>query len=304
MKTALVIPTYNPKFHAQAFLKSLHGQSLQPNVLLLVDSGSDDDALTEYATAGFVIHKIDTIDFNHGGTRQLVVNMLFDVDVIILMTQDAHLINNISLERLVCAFEDDAVGAAYGRQLPHKDANPIESHARIFNYLSESQTKSLEDCKQLGIKTCFMSNSFAAYRCSALQQVGGFPEHNIVSEDTYVAAKMLETGWKIKYCADATVYHSHSYTMMQEFQRYFDLGVFHSREPWIRSLFGQAEGEGKRFVLSQLAFLLKENVFLVPSALLRTVFKYFGFRLGLCEAYLPNRLKMWLSMQKNFWMKG
>jgi rhamnosyltransferase len=91
--------------------------------------------------------------------------------------------------------------------------------------------------------------------------------------------------------------------MTQEFQRYFDLGVFHSREPWIRSRFGQAEGEGRRFVLAQLSFLLKKHVFLIPSALLRTVIKYLGFRLGFCEEHLPNQFKIWLSMQKHYWIK-
>ncbi|MCK4536811.1 MAG: hypothetical protein KAT93_07350, partial [Desulfuromonadales bacterium] len=108
---------------------------------------------------------------------------------------------------------------------------------------------------------------------------------------------------KIKYCADATVYHSHNYSFVQEFQRYFDLGVFHSREPWIRCRFGQAEGEGKRFVLAQLSFLWGKCPVLIPSALMRTVIKYLGFRLGFCEEYLPNRFKVWLSMQKHYWIK-
>ena len=302
MKTALVIPTYNPAYYTQELLESLQEQSLQPDELLIIDSGSIDNSLAKYSAAGFVLHKINDTDFDHGGTRQLAIEMNLDIEVIIFMTQDALFADQHSLEKLLSAFDDDNVGAAYGRQLPRKGAEPFETHARIFNYPSESRIKSLADSKDLGIKTCFMSNSFAAYRTSSLQQIGGFPEKNIVSEDTYVAAKLLVAGWKIKYCADAAVYHSHNYTIRQEFQRYFDLGVFHSREPWIRSLFGQAEGEGKKFVLSQLAFLKTKNIWLIPSALLRTAFKYLGFRLGLYEAYLPNKLKMWLSMQSNYWM--
>jgi rhamnosyltransferase len=187
--------------------------------------------------------------------------------------------------------------------LPRKSAGPIEAHARLFNYPPESLLKSSADIPSLGIKAAFISNSFAAYRCSALREVHGFPMNTIVSEDTYVAAMMIEAGWKIKYCADAAVYHSHNYTMTQEFQRYFDLGVFHSREPWIRGRFGHAEGEGRKFVLSKLTFLRKKNKWLIPSALLRTVIKYLGFRLGFCEAYLPIKLKVWLSMQKNYWAK-
>jgi len=305
----LVIPTLNAASTAEEFIQALDSQSLQPHpaqsgALLVLDSHSTDNTREVFKRYGADIVLIDPGEFDHGSTRQFAVNeYAHNADIVVFMTQDAILANDTSLKTLINAFQDEAVGAAYGRQLPRKGADPVEAHARIFNYPPESQTKTLKDSERLGIKTCFMSNSFAAYRCSALREAGGFPEHNIVSEETYAGAKMLEAGWKIKYCADAQVYHSHNYTMTQEFQRYFDLGVFHSREPWIRSRFGQAEGEGKQFVLSQLAFLRQENVFLIPSVLIRTVFKYLGFRLGFCEAYLPNKLKMWLSMQNNYWMK-
>lgn len=299
----LVIPTLNAASSAKDFIRTLQSQTIQPQTLLVLDSHSSDNTRELFECAGANILQIDPLEFDHGATRQFAAeSCAHSTNIVVFMTQDAMLADDKSLENLIDAFDDERVSAAYGRQLPRKDAHPIDVHARIFNYPPESQIKSLEDGKPLGIKTCFMSNSFAAYRCSALQQIGGFPENNIVSEETYVAAKMLEAGWQVKYCADATVYHSHNYTMRQELQRYFDLGVFHSREPWIRSRFGRAEGEGKRFVLSQLAFLKKEHVFLMPSALLRTAFKYLGFRLGFCEAYLPTKLKMWLSMQKHFWV--
>ncbi len=299
----VVVLTYNAGPSFTEWVQALKCQSVQPDIIKVVDSSSVDHTATLAKETGCSVTVIPQKNVNHGGTRQTAFKALSNVDLIVYLTQDAFLADRQSLENLVNAFRDESIGAAYGRQLPQKGATPIEAHARIFNYPPESHIKGMADKSEFGIKTCFMSNSFAAYRCSALQQVGSFPENNIVSEDTYVAAKILEAGWQIKYCADATVYHSHNYTITQEFQRYFDLGVFHSREPWIRSRFGQAEGEGKLFVHSQLTFLMKEHFFLMPSALLRTAFKYLGFRLGFCEAYLPNKLKIWLSMQKHFWMK-
>ena len=85
------------------------------------------------------------------------------------------------------------------------------------------------------MKTAFNSNSFAAYRRKALKDVGGFPINTILSEDMYVTAKMLLKNWSVAYCADAKVYHSHNYTIWQEFKRYFDIGVFHAKEAWIRN---------------------------------------------------------------------
>lgn len=106
---------------------------------------------------------------------------------------------------------------AYGRQLPRPQANPIEAHARLAIIL-QSQLKSFED-KYLGIKTAFCSNSFAAYRKSAYEAVGGFP-CMYTSEDSFIAAKMLKSGYKVAYNADACVHHSHGYTTIEGFSRY------------------------------------------------------------------------------------
>jgi len=193
------------------------------------------------------------------------------------------------------------VGVAYGRQLPAPEATPIAAHARLFNYPVKSYVRSAADISAYGIKTAFLSNSLAAYRRSALLAVGGFPSSVILSEDTMVATKMLLSGWKITYCAEATCYHSHNYTLIKEFQRYFDIGVFHAREAWYLQALGGAEGEGKRFVLSELRYLRRHAPALMPAALLRSAFKLIGYRLGRLEHYLPRYVKRAFSMNRGFW---
>ena len=71
---------------------------------------------------------------------------------------------------------------------------------------------------------------------------------------------MLLKGYKVAYSADAAVLHSHNYSMKQEFKRYFDLGVFLEKEHWILDTFGKAEGEGLRFVRSELAYLRDQGL--------------------------------------------
>ena len=194
-----------------------------------------------------------------------------------------------------------ATSTTAGRQLPHLDATPIAQHARHFNYPDTVQIKSMSDVPKLGIKTAFMSNSFAAYRAEALKAVGGFPNHVIFAEDMYVAAKMLMIGWKIAYAGNAQCRHSHNYSIAEEFERYFDMGVFHAREPWIRQTFGGAGGEGLRYVKSELKFLGLRHWYLWPSALLRNAVKLLGYKLGQQEAKLPVKLKRRLSMYKRYW---
>ena len=303
MKVGLIIPTLNAGENFRKLLEQINSQTLQTEKLL-VDSDSTDgtDALAK--SFDFEVIKVLRKDFNHGATRQFAVEHLMKknpVDVVIFMTQDIFLYDENSLEELVKIFsEDEKVGLSYGRQLPHKNATTEAKFLRAFNYPEESQLRSLDDKKFFGIKTAAASNSFAAYRTEILKKVGGFPSKVILSEDMFVAAKMLVEGYKIFYNADAKVFHSHNYTAAEEFHRYFDIGVFHSRESWIRKTFGSAEGAGKKFVLMKFAALLKENPLECFGAIFRDGAKFFGYRLGLMEKFLPKSFCKMLSMSKNY----
>ena len=224
-----------------------------------------------------------------------------DYGVYVFLTQDAYLEDARAIEHLVTPFSDERVGAVCGRQLPHLDAEPLAIHARHFNYPERSRTKLISDASELGIKTPFMSNSFSAYRRTALLEVGGFPEHVILSEDMYVAAKMLMAGWKVTYASESVCRHSHNYTLAEEFRRYFDQGVFHARESWIRENFGGAGGEGLRYVKSELGFLGLSRLHLWPAAIFRNVCKLLAYKLGQLEQHLPIWLKIKMSMHKRYW---
>lgn len=301
LKTLLCIPTLNAGKQAYELLTGINKQTWQPSHVLIIDSSSVDDTVDIFRAAGLQIHVIPRNEFNHGRTRQIAVEMVPNAGIVIFLTQDAILAGPDALENLVANFTDEKIGAAYGRQLPREEADSIEAHARLFNYPPVSQLKTMADAPRLGIKTAFISNSFAAYRRTALMAVGGFPSNTILSEDTYVAAKMLLAGWKIAYTADAMVYHSHNYGFVEEFKRYFDIGVFHAREGWIRQSFGQAEGEGMRYVRSESKYLRNERPGLILSAVLRTILKLSGYKLGSMERYLPICLKRRISMHKRFW---
>jgi rhamnosyltransferase len=249
---------------------------------------------------GFDVRVIDRSEFDHGATRQLGVDSFDNIDVCVFITQDAFFSNDHSLHRILEPFHDDRVAAVCGRQLPSKQAVPIEAHARLYNYGSRSFVRSIGDVKRFGLKTAFISNSFAAYRVSALKEVGGFPENVIFGEDMLVAAKLLKSGYKIAYAADACVYHSHKYSVFQEFNRYFDMGVFHAKEPWLRQEFGTAENEGLKFVGSEMQYLLRHAFWMIPAGILRTIMKYVGFRMGLAERHMPLNIKRKISMNPGY----
>ncbi len=298
---ALALPTLNAGDNFLEWLDALKRQTVLPGKLLLIDSASDDRTVEYAKEAGFEIIGIDRADFNHGGTRQMAVDRLDSYELILFMTQDAKFASSDSLELLLKAMDDERVGAAYGRQLPRKESSPIEAHARLFNYPEFSHVRDRDDISRFGIKTSFMSNSFAVWRRAALLDIGGFPDHLIQNEDAWAASRLIQTGWKIAYCSAATVYHSHGYSLMQEFRRYFDIGVFHADQSWIRESFGEAGGEGARFVRSEIKHLLRNRPMLIPSAVVRTGLKLIGYKLGNNYARLPGRLRGWLSSNKQYW---
>jgi rhamnosyltransferase len=300
MKYIVIIPTLNAANDWARFARAL-SICVGPQSVLIVDSESTDGTAGLARAAGFRVHTIARTEFNHGGTRRLAVELLPDSEILVFLTQDAVLVESDAISRLFAPFADPNVAAVFGRQFPQPGATPIEAHARLFNYPAQSDIRTLASREQLGIKSIFISNSFAAYRRHALMAVGGFPRNVIFGEDTITAAKLLLAGWKIAYVAEAQVYHSHSYTWTQDFKRYFDIGVLHARESWLLKEFGRAGGEGGRFVRSELSYLWPRHGWLIPSALIRTALKLVGYRLGRIENRLSVGLKRRLSMHRRFW---
>jgi rhamnosyltransferase len=276
----ICIPTLNASKQWDEFIRSLRSQNVAPANVIVVDSESSDNTAELAERAGFCVVRIARKDFNHGGTRQLAASSAPKSDVLVYLTQDVVLANPDALRSLLQPFADESVGAVYGRQLPHKGAGPIEAHARSFNYPADSEVRTMEFARQRGFKAIFFSDSFGAYRRKALEAVGGFPLDANFGEDTIVAARLMLGGWKIAYAADAEVFHSHAHTIREDFRRYMHVGQLHASQPWMIERFGEATGEGLKFVKSELHYLTRTAPHLIPSAVIRTAGKILGYRLG------------------------
>jgi rhamnosyltransferase len=301
---SLIVPTCNAMGHWAALRSGIEMQSVVPNQVIIIDSCSTDRTVECARSAGFDVMEIQREEFNHGGTRQRAAEAASGASILLYMTQDAILNDPDAFKKMLGAFDDPTIGAAFGRQLPIQTANPMEAHARNFNYPATSRVRTFECRYELGFKSIFFSNSFGAYRRAALMSVGGFPDDVIFGEDTVVTARLHRAGWKTAYVAEACVQHSHRYSIAEEFQRYFDIGVLHGRERWLIEQFGAANGEGKRFVSSELRYLLRNNAFLIPVAVFRSATKYLAYQLGLREKQLGLWLKCQLGKNKSYWLQS
>lgn len=301
MKYYIAIPTYNGGDLWRTTVDNIKKNTPANTLVHVIDSGSKDDTATVALNNGFDVTSIQSSDFNHGGTRNEAINQYIeDYDVVIFLTQDA-IPEPGFIESIITVFQDEEIVCAYGRQLPHTDANPLAQHARAFNYPDKGYIASKSSIPKMGLKTAFMSNSFSAYRLSVFKKIGGFPSNTILCEDMFYTAKAILAGYKVAYVPEAKVHHSHNYTPSEEFKRYFDIGVFHTDEPWIRNSFGGAGGEGKRFIISEFKFLLKNYPHWIPASFLYNVMKFIGFKAGKSYQFLPRFLIKKFSMHKRFW---
>src|ERR1700744_710055 len=302
-KTSVLIPTLNAGSNWITLLESIKNQNVVFDKLIIIDSGSTDKTVQYAKDFGFTVLTIKKENFDHGYARMLLSNAAEGSDILVYLTQDCILADADSIRNLIAVFDDDKVALAYGRQLPHKGAKILESHARLFNYPDKSVIKKFEDRSELGIKTTFSSNSFAAFRKVALDEIGGFAEKSISGEEIIAGAKLLKKGWKVAYVAESKVYHSHDYTILEEFKRYFDIGVFDSVNQWMLDDFGKAYGEGLKYIQSEFKYVLKNNILVLPKMGFSFGAKFLGYKLGLRHSRFSKSTNRKLSMHKKYWNK-
>ncbi len=302
MTITLIIPTYNASAYLPKLLKGLATQTATFE-LIIVDSSSTDNSVEISKNYTNQVHIISKSEFDHGGTRTKIAKIAKG-EILVFMTQDALPFNNDSIEQLVKSFSQEQVAIAYGRQLAYEHSGPFGTFLRIFNYPEQSNERVYADKQQYGLRAAFLSNSFAAYKKSSLEEIGYFKDELILSEDMYAAAKLLQSGYKIIYNAEAQVYHSHDYSIKEEFRRYFDIGVFHASEPWLQNEFGSAAGDGKRFIKAELNYLIKNNNYhLIPLSFVRNGCKLIAYKLGKNYKKLPPSAIPLISMHKSWWAK-
>ncbi len=301
---SVIIPTFNGEKTLDELFATLHRQTLKPLEILVADSSSSDMTVDICKRNGAKVWSISQKDFDHGGTRSFLAEKASG-DIVVFFTQDATPVTRDALSLLVKPLlENETCACSYGRQLPRHDAHWNASYLRKFNYPDTSSVTTFSDRDRVGLKTIFTSNSFAAYNRDLLLEVGCFKNGLIFGEDTCTVGRLLEAGYANAYVSDAAVYHSHNYSMAEEFCRSFDIGVLHSSEKWLLNTFGKAEGIGFKYVKSAILHLTGDRRYiLILSFIARTGVKLLGYKLGRIHEKLPLSLRPVLSMHVGWWQK-
>jgi rhamnosyltransferase len=297
---SVIIPTLNASLYLENLLKALNSQVRKPEEIMIIDSSSDDNTIEIAQAFSIKTISIPRKSFNHGGTRNLALRHTRG-DYVIFLTQDAVPENQKFISHLIKPLKSPDIAASFGRQYPQADAKPPERFARLFNYPSEPLVKGLNDKKYLGIKTFFFTNVCSCLKRKELENAGGFPEKTILNEDMIAAARLINKGYKIAYAPEAVVIHSHNYSLVQQFKRYFDIGVSLKENEWIlRDV--KPEGEGMKFFKEEIKYLLSIRAYkYLPYILGETGAKFIGFKCGFFHNILPSKVKKKLSMHSFFW---
>ena len=309
-KVDVVIPTYKPGKKFSRLLKMLQRQTWPVGKIIVMNT--EKSFWNEHGFEGIKnleVHHLTKEEFDHGETRNR--GMRFSrADIVVFMTDDAVPADEHLIEALVKAFKQrgpqgEAVIMAYARQLPDKDCPLAERYTRSFNYPEESCVKTRADLEQMGIKTFFASNLCCAYDREKCWFQGGFIRRTIFNEDMIFAGKaLLQDDYAVAYVGGARVIHSHNYNCRQQFKRNFDLAVSQADHP---ELFGcvRSESEGIRLVKSTARFLIRRGKpWLVPGLVVKSGFKFLGYRAGKCYRLLPKWLILKLTMNREYWKKA
>lgn len=313
----VIIPVYKPDSKFTQLIERLLKQYKRPERILILHTVEDNKDSSgpmdekEKRIMDWAVNqssdecKVDIFDinksqFDHGGTRNYGAS-LSGADIMLFMTQDAVPADTRLIQSISDNFKNPKVAAAYARQLATTKSGVIEQFTRKFNYPEESYVKTRDDLPKLGIKTYFCSNVCAAYRKTVYDSLGGFVKKTIFNEDMIMAAQIINAGYAIAYSAESRVYHSHSYTYIQQFKRNFDLAV--SQKQYARYFSGvKSESEGMKLVKQTLKYLIDQKQYLlIPDLILQSGFKYLGYIAGLNYERLPMDLVRRFSMNPSYW---
>jgi len=293
LKISIIILTKNNGTTIGKVLKQIISQQINdPYEIIIVDSGSTDDTMRQISQFAVRSYTIPPDEFGHGRTRNLASEYACG-DFLVYLSADAIPINEHWLRNLVSKLHIEDVGATFGRQIPYKDTPPMERFFIQNNYpLKAKECYFLKDFHL----NAFFSNVNSSIKRSLWQKIK-FSEDLIISEDYQWAKRAYDNGCKIEYIPDAAVYHSHNYSLIQVFKRYFDSGVSFSQmglQPGVLR-------DGLGYFFKEMNYIMHENRFLLPYAICYDIFKFMGFFTGSHHNFIPLFIKKHLSMHTYYW---
>ena len=235
MKKEKTIDIICPLYNAENYIDNLHKSLLKQknakiNKIIYVLTESKDNTENKLKENKIEYKKIQKKDFSHSLVREKEA-MKSNADILVFITQDIVIEDDKWLYNLTKDINADIV-AAYSRQI--SKYNNIEKYTREKNYPDKSFIVSKDDIKNLGLRTFFFSDASSCIKTSVFKELNGYDNKNLpISEDMYIAYKIIMNGYKIKYEANSIVYHSHNFKLKELYGRYKLTGKFFKENSYL-----------------------------------------------------------------------
>lgn len=228
----IVCPLYNAEEYIEDLYKSLLIQkdvNVGKILFLLTESKDNSEQLLKINKCNYEI--IKKSEFSHSLTREKAA-MKSNADIVCFITQDVVIKDDKWLYNLTKNILKGNCAAAYSRQITKY--NNIEKYTRERNYPDYSFMRSKNDIEKYGLRTFFFSDAASAVDLKVFKKVKGYDSKKLtISEDMYLAYKLITNGYKISYESDSIVYHSHNFTLKQIYDRYKLTGMFFKENSYL-----------------------------------------------------------------------
>lgn len=223
------ILTFNGEKYIKEILNAIFNQKTKFKYeVIIIDSGSTDKTLEIIKNFPIRLIQIPNKEFQHGKTRNFIVQQSKG-DFVILLVQDATPTNNDWLNQLIEPFQKDPkIVAVYSQHITRSDAPPFikRDTLNLFSSITNKDEIILQ-FKQKDKYTDFETGrlNFFSDVNSALKRsyVLEHPYSEVnYAEDQLMGKEIIDNGMIKVYNPKAQVFHSHNYPINQYLFRYFD----------------------------------------------------------------------------------
>lgn len=278
MNIDIICPLYNAEEYIYNLNRSLLKQkNVNINKIKYVLTKCNDDSEKILKSNKLNYTLINKLDFSHSLTRETEAKKS-KADIIVFITQDIVIESDFWLYNLVKPIIAGEAEATYSRQITKYDN--IEKYTREFNYPENSFIKSNEDIVKMGLKTFFSSDASAAIRRDIFTKLNGYDGKKLpISEDMYFSYKLITNGYKIKYCADSVVYHSHNFSLKEIYDRYKLTGKFFKENNYLDQYGTNKSGGGlAKYILKRA--IQDKNIKVLIRFVPDMAARYIGMKVG------------------------
>lgn len=254
---AVVVRCFNEEAHIGRLLTGIARQTVLPDEIVIVDSGSTDATLAIAAAFPVRIVEIAPDDFSFGRALNLGLTSV-TAELVVLASAHVYPIYDSWIARLVAPFEDPTVGLSYGRQQTPPGACFSERRLLAQWFPATSVARQRHP---------FCNNANACIRRGVWREQP-YDEHLTGLEDLEWAKRALAAGHAVSYVAEAPVAHAHDERFEQIVNRYRREAIAHKAiYSEQRMGLGAVVRRATTNILGDLVAARREGVLTAPTAL-------------------------------------